>query len=190
MECVCCLVVLYSCDSYVCVCVCGEGGLMLGVRVCASVGCGYGCVCVLGSEAMFVSVMRVCDCFSVSVHVACRLIYECIHVCVCMCWLIVHVWLCVCVCVCLLELLGMVFVTVVCVWFVLGLYCCHVGVCPQMWNRGCTWCCVCVCARVCVYVCVCSVRDCVCLVLCVRVFVSMSVCVWIGWHECGACVFK
>jgi len=40
--------------------------------------------------------LRVCDCFSVCVHVACLLICVCI-VCLYVFWLIVHVWLCVCV---------------------------------------------------------------------------------------------
>jgi len=31
---------------------------MLGVHVCASVGCGYGCMCVFCSNAMFVSVVE------------------------------------------------------------------------------------------------------------------------------------
>jgi len=61
-------------------CVCeGERGIAVG---CACVCIGWMWLwvwmCVLCSEAMFGSVVRVCDCFSVSVHVACRLISECI----------------------------------------------------------------------------------------------------------------
>jgi len=83
---------------------------MLGVRVCASVACVW---CVYIVRSCLIAWLRVCDRFSVSVHVSCRFICVC-ELCVCMC-LVVSTCMVMCVCVRLLEMVGMVCVTVVCV---------------------------------------------------------------------------
>ena len=107
--------------------------------------------------------LSVCDCFSVSVHVACRLICECI---VCVSVLVECACLVVCMCVCLLELLGMVFVTVVCRLVCVGVvllscWCVPPNVEPQL-RVVCVW--------------MCLVRDCVCLVLCACFYVYECMC--------------